>query len=297
MISESARLQSRQNYRQEATETLSYYDSVAKIISFTPGIFSDLLLLPFAGGLLSAAYMGYQFNPTEIKKGIPPIVLLHGSGFNESEFIVARYFLNKDTYGSILSFNMEGLVLPDTDIGVDDHAKGIVREKFQEIARLTECNTIIPIGHSMGGVIAAYYAECFAEEDVLIMEDIFTVASPAQGTPTLDFIWTHISPNFKNGKRHNQMSASGGESYQDFSKELCMKAQESERQKKRRYHCVRSITDWAVPFQSGLYTDDPDRILTYNYVGHYGIIALPSTWNWMTPALDRVYTNYSRVPK
>jgi len=85
--------------------TLAAYKSetVSKVASTTIAIFSDLCLMPLAAGLLAAAYAGYNFNPTVIKEGLPAIVLLHGSGFNESEFVIGRYFLNKPKYGSVFS--------------------------------------------------------------------------------------------------------------------------------------------------------------------------------------------------
>lgn len=284
--------QSSQNYSPSNLEeqTPGYYENMKKIASFAPAIISDLFCFPFAVGLVSVACMGYNFNSSQIKKGITPIILLHGSGFNESEFVIARYFLDNKNYGSIFSFNIEGLVTTDLTKGIDDYAAGIVREKIKEIAKLTECRRVITLGHSMGGMIAAFYAENFSEEDNIQADHVFTVASPLKGTPTLDFIWSYISENLKNSKRNQQMSASGGKSVSGFCAKLCDQALESEQKGIRNYYSIYSETDFAVPFKSGKLTENSDRIFAYNNVGHYGIIALPTTWYWVASKLDNIYS-------
>lgn len=172
-------------------ENLPSTETVKKVISFAPSVITDLLLLPLAGHLLSNARMAYDFgvdfNPTleEIKKGLPAIVLLHGSGFNESEFIIAREYLNKEQYGSVFSFNLNGLIMYGDKDGIDDYANGIISI--------------------------------------------------------------------------------------------------------RNYYNVYSKADWAVSYETGKLTENPERVLAYNFVGHYGLIALPTTWNWVTSILDKIY--------
>lgn len=75
-------------------------------------ILIDVLLLPGALVLLLVACCKPDFNPKpeEVKYGKTPILLLHGSGFNQSEWVVGRQFLKKKQYGSIFSLNYDGLV-------------------------------------------------------------------------------------------------------------------------------------------------------------------------------------------
>jgi len=97
---------------------------------------------------------------------------------------------------------MEGLIIPDFTKGIDDHAYEIVRQTIKKITELTKCNTLVPIGHSMGGMIAAFYAENIAEEENIMAEHVFMIGSPAKGTPTPDFIWAYISDSLRRTKRH-----------------------------------------------------------------------------------------------
>lgn len=276
----------------ERDESYKCCETLWVVARLSCGIFSDILLLPFAAGLLATAKLGYNFNPNpeDIKKGKTPIVLLHGNYFNESEFVVGRYFLNKEQYGSVFSFNLEGYLSIDKEKGIDDHAYGKAREKIKEITKITECNSVILLGHSMGGVIATFYAENIAEEDEIEANHVFTVDSPVKGTPTLDFIWTNISENIRSIKRMHQMSISGGKSvHKGFAQNLSQQAWDSEAKGIRNYYSIHSLADWAVPFESGMLTKIPDRVFTYNYLGHYGPIADPRTWIWVNSHMDTIY--------
>lgn len=170
------------------------------------GNYYETLLVP-AAGLALLAYSGYNFNPqdNEIKKGITPILLLHGSGFNESEFVVARYYLNQPKYGSVFSLNIEGILSRDPTKGIDDYAFGIVGETIKKIITLTQCNSVIPIGHSMGGMIAMFYAEYFSEEDQIEVKHAFPIASPIKyrivghhGIIALPTTWIWINSKLDN---------------------------------------------------------------------------------------------------
>jgi len=254
-------------------------------------IFFDFLLLPGAAVLLLTAACKLDFNPTEkdVKKDKIPILMLHGSGFNETEWIVGRQFLNKKEYGSVFSLNYDGLISNDPRKGIDDYAKGKIREEIKRIKMLTGQDRIILMGHSMGGLIAGYYAEHCADADNIKVEHVISIASPWQGTPIIDYKWKWKGKTAKENetKRHQQMSVSGGTFDEpEFRQNLVQKALESERQGVRKYYNIWSTTDYAVPCDSGCLTKENKRQRSFTYLGHYGIVIWPSVWLQVRSWLD-----------
>lgn len=243
-------------------------------------VFIDLALLPAAGILLLYMLAKPNFDPAEPKKDAVPILLLHGSGFNESEWIFGRQFLKKEQYGSVFSLNYAGLVSNEPTKGIDDYAADKVRAKIRQIKELTGQNRIILIGHSMGGLIAGHYAERLAAEDEMQVDHVMSIGSPWKGSPVIDrFI---AGPNAP--KRYSQMSSSN-----QFRQELVTAALQSERQNLRKYYSVGSEMDFLVPGAVSNLTEAPERQKMVSYLGHYGIIASVSVWRQIRLWLDEAY--------
>jgi pimeloyl-ACP methyl ester carboxylesterase len=262
------------------------FEKAIEIASAVPrailGTALDLPLLPAAGGLILYMLSKPNFDPKEPKRNAVPILLLHGNGFNESQWILGRGFLKKEGYGSIFSLNYDGLVTNDPKKGIDDYAAGKVREKILQIKRLTGQDGLILVGHSMGGMVAGYYAENLAAKDGVNIEHVISISSPWRGTPTIDRL--KVGPFTQ--KRFTQMSTENR-----FRQNLVAKALDSERAGRRKYYCIASTTDPAVPELAGILTEDPRRQRVYSYMGHYGVVASPSVWNQVRSWLDQIYAN------
>lgn len=257
-------------------------------------ILVDIGLLPAALLLLVSAALGHNPNPKDkdVKMGKVPILLLHGSGFNQSEWLVGRRFLNRKEYGSVFSINYDGLASNDPGKGIEDYALGPVSAEVRRIKKLTGCDKVIVIGHSLGGLVAGYYAEHGAERDGVTVEHVITIASPWQGTPAVDMFWKlggWFSQDHET-KRHQQMSVVGGtKADPQFRQRLVAKARESEVRGVRRYYNIWSTTDYAVPSACGCLTLDIRRQRSFSYLGHYGIIAAPCVWRQARSWLDIIY--------
>lgn len=264
-------------------------------------ILLDVLLLPGALVLLLAACCKPNFNPKaeEVKYGKIPILLLHGSGFNQSEWVVGRQFLKKEQYGSVFSLNYDGLVSNDPNKGIEDYARDKISAEVKRIKVLTGSDKVILMGHSMGGMIAGYYAEHFAEADEVNIEHVISIATPWQGTPMVDSFWK-LGGRFskeKETKRHQQMSISGGtHAYPNFRQTLVAKALESERRGVRKYYNIWSTTDYAVPGSQGNLTEDPRRQRSFSYLGHYALVAWPSVWLQTRSWLNEIYASEKESP-
>ncbi len=264
----------------------SYFVNIINVITCIPRMtFScivDLALVPFAGMLLVLSCVGYNFNPTVVKKNKIPTILIHGSGFNESEWIVGRYFLNKEEFGSVFSFNLDKVLGNDSSMGIGDHADKI-RTEIKRISDISESTEVVLIGHSMGGMVSGYYAENYAYSDNIIVKHVITIGSPWQGTPTLNVVG-------RNTKRHREMTVQGyNDDDPNFRANLVSQCLTSEREGRRCYYNIWSSTDLAVPCDYGRLTSVLMRQLKYTAVGHYAIIAYPCTWYQIIKWLEPLY--------
>ncbi|MBS0625664.1 MAG: alpha/beta fold hydrolase [Verrucomicrobia bacterium] len=243
-------------------------------------ILIDILLLPAAGILLLAMLAKPKFDPESPKQNGVPILLLHGSGFNESEWAFGRMFLKNDNYGSVFSLNYDKMASNDPTKGIDDYAAEKVREKIQEIKRLTNQDELIIIGHSMGGLIAGDYADKFSKEDGVKVKHIISLASPWQGSPVVDRFLA--GPN--DPKRYKHMSTDN-----PYRKELVENTLRAERNGDLKLYNIGSETDFLVPGFSSFITEDPRRQKMFEYLGHYGIIVSIQAWLQVRTWLDSIY--------
>lgn len=242
-------------------------------------IIIDLSLLAPAAILVIIAMCGVKFDPTEPKQDKIPILLIHGNGFNETEWVLGRQFLKKEHYGSVFSLNYDGLLTNDSKMGIDDYAKEKISHKIKEIKKATGQNEIILIGHSMGGLIASQYAENIAVDDKTTIKHIISIATPWQGAPLLNFV-----PESMISKRLQQMSP-----HNPWRKNLVENALKSERMGTRKYYHLNSTTDIMAPSPYSNLSEDPRRQYTLSYLGHYGIIGSPHVWWQIRDWLDKAY--------
>lgn len=237
-------------------------------------ILIDLCLLPFFVPLILLYFLGYK-PKTHLIKHKTPILLLHGSGFNETEWIVGRLFLGKK-YGSVFSLSYDDMFGRKIHKGIDDFAKEEIRNKCREICELTNQKEIILIGHSMGGLVASYYAENVAKLDDIKVKRVISIASPWRGSKSIDGAKKLITRY--NSKRYNQMSFDS-----PFSKELRATASQNDI-----YYNIFSSNDLMVGNMSGTISDQTGQS-NLSYCGHYSIIVNPFTWQIICRLLDRLY--------
>jgi pimeloyl-ACP methyl ester carboxylesterase len=248
-------------------------ETVEKITCFALSILSDLVMTFFAAGLLLIAFCyKSNFDPSaeEVKKDRTPILMIHGNGFNEIQWVVGRQFLSGDQYGSVFTLNLDGLISNKTGLGIDDYAQK-VNNKITEIKTLTGRNDITLIGHSMGGLVASYCAENLIDEKTQINQ-IITISSPWHGSPLLQYV-TKITENFfpslfKEPKRYRQMN---NEDY--FLDHLKKQVFKSEKEGKRNYYSIYSEADLAVLGESGRLHNKAkhinNRSKSYPFLGHF----------------------------
>jgi pimeloyl-ACP methyl ester carboxylesterase len=105
-------------------------------------------------------------------KGGRPILLIHGYINHGSVWFFQKRKLEKLGLGPIYTVNLGNPLL-----SIETYAEK-VRSKAEAISRLTGHRDLILIGHSMGGVVASWYATHYPNQ----VTDLITIGSPLAGT-------------------------------------------------------------------------------------------------------------------
>ena len=103
-----------------------------------------------------------------------PILLIHGYLQNASNWVFLKRKLCQRGFGPIYTLN-----LAHPFRSISDYAE-LVSQKAKAIAEETNTYDLILIGHSMGGLVSAWYAAKFAEPGKV--SDVITIGSPMGGT-------------------------------------------------------------------------------------------------------------------
>jgi pimeloyl-ACP methyl ester carboxylesterase len=253
----------------------------------------EVCLLPLAGILLAVAWVQrwwwwwwprtvhlhskHTVVPTNAKIGV---LLLHGSGFNRTEWLFGRAWLAWTFPSGVFSvhaIDYAGLISNAHGDGIDMYARGPIHQQLVQLSHQTGIKRWCLVGHSMGGTAAVYYfvnqVGIHAGIQVLHVD---TIGSPWQGAPVIDWLTQETLP-----VRYQQMQAGS-----TFLANL--------RRDAYPYHgsitTYGSDVDFMVPGHA--WAQDPndptnsDR--TFFWVGHYGLVACPALWHAITARLISV---------
>jgi pimeloyl-ACP methyl ester carboxylesterase len=118
--------------------------------------------------------------PTEAK---PPVVLLHGFIDNRSVFVLLRRNLAQHGRQHVESLNYSPLTC---DIRT---AAELLGRHIEEICERTGHDRVDIVGHSLGGLIARYYAQCLGGD--LHVRTLVTLGTPHSGTRVAPLMNAH----------------------------------------------------------------------------------------------------------
>jgi pimeloyl-ACP methyl ester carboxylesterase len=139
-----------------------------------------------AAGALSSLLCGLcECRPTP-RQGAVPILLIHGSGFNQSEWLPLRAYLANDTrIGPTYTVNLGGLCWHDRSSSIHDLAvKRVLPVLERMFSESGGARQAILVGHSMGGLIAAEVAENLSKPGEILK--VISICSPFWGAPIME---------------------------------------------------------------------------------------------------------------
>jgi len=249
------------------------------------GILSDIAIIPLALFFHSLFKLGIPYRPLYPNRTtsslsassvipLPPrktLVLIHGSGFNAWEYVIGVQYLHKyysTAISSILTIDYD--YVPYSSHGIECFATSCLLPVIQNEHKKYGTKDYIIIGHSLGGLIGAYYTELLSEKEGVNIEMVITIATPWRPPPVLDFVQKYTK--YKHGPRYKEMAHTV-----PLIPNLIETIKKSMKNNKRKYHCVASLGDHLVrPGQFEM--NDVSSNIIYKVAGHYSIIASPWLW-------------------
>jgi triacylglycerol lipase len=188
------------------------------------------------------------------RKGHHPIVLVHGFQHNRTAWLYLRMRLRHAGFGPITSLNLRGHT-------IEAMAEQLGRELGDEEVTL--------IGHSMGGLVCAYYAEFLAPPHRV--RRVITLGTPLQGTRLTAFL----------GSRLTQQMCVGSPFITHLERELRINSVTPY------FHLASQRDNLIVPPQSAILRRYPDRERILPWQGHMTLLFSPTVarqlLDWLRP--------------
>jgi len=218
-----------------------------KYLFWTKALLGESVIFIFSCFLPLFQKIDLKWKSSSYKKQ-RPILLIHGYLHNSYDWFYHGRRLKKQGLGPIFTLN-----LGDSFSSIHSHAKR-VEEKVKQIANETNTQELILIGHSMGGVVASYFALNIAKENTIT--DIVTIASPLRGT---------FMANFGFGLSAKEMKKNS---------EFILKLKEKiEKENDINFYHIATITDQLVrPYDSALIGKNINREYIVNGIGHASLL-------------------------
>jgi pimeloyl-ACP methyl ester carboxylesterase len=230
---------------------------------------SELLTL-FAGAFSSVLCGFCECRPAP-RTGALPVLLIHGSGFNQSEWLPLRAYLATDPrIGPTYTVNFGGLCWHDKSSSIHDIAVDCIMPVLELMFRDTSARKAVLVGHSLGGLIAAEVAENVAKSGEIVK--VITICSPFLGAPIMEHA-LKVCPS----KETDQQMRVGS----PYLQAVCAGILHKDAQGKGTiYYQIGSRMDVIVPASHAvLPLSHEQRRRVYNGPeGHYSVVLSPRVW-------------------
>lgn len=182
------------------------------------------------------------------KRNNNPILLIHGFCNSSVVWWYHGKKFSKEGFGPIYTINLGSPLL-----SIEQYAHKVAK-KVEQILQETGKKNIILIGHSMGGLVASYYALNLAP--LKTVSDIIAIASPFQGTKVA---------LIGAGKCAHQMRY-----HSPFVEELSAKILQD---KKIRFYFIAASKDHIlIPVDSALLDKGKRRQYLIDDTGHFAVL-------------------------
>lgn len=222
---------------------LGMHNSLSSPLSFTFALTKELFF-QFVS-VCSRPFFPHFISPSIHREGKLPIFLVHGYLERPSLWGWFRRALLQYEVGSI---HLIALHLPYGSL------EELALQLKRNIARLEGKKPCILIGHSMGGLVCSYYAECLEEGKQV--EKVITIGSPFSGT---------LMARFGRGNSAKQMLPS--------SPFLCHLQDKLQISTRSYLYIASSQDNLIIPFSSALGVDNPHhQNLCFPHLGHISLL-------------------------
>lgn len=184
-----------------------------------------------------------------------PIILIHGYRHNQTAWLWMRRRLKKAGLGPIYSLTLKGNRGP-----IQRYAEQ-VQALAEQVTKETGQSTLVLIGHSIGGVVASFYAEYLAPPGTV--SHVITISSPLKGTRAASLLSAASARQVRPGAH--------------LVKDLAKRIEAN--QSLRYCHITSQFDNFLLPHQSGLIGADAahQRILSAH--GHTMLLLSPTVAN------------------
>jgi pimeloyl-ACP methyl ester carboxylesterase len=245
-------------------------------VSTTIATLGDFVCLPAAAVSVFYSYFIENQDSPCPRVNHPAILLIHGSSGNHGTLAYGVARLSKDFPHSVFTVQYDGVFMTDKYKSIDEYVP-LITQKCQDIQRKTQQNRIFLVGHSLGGLLAARFAQKEAFKHNIDVPAIVTIGSPWRGSHLINKIWSV-------GKAKRRLEDMRPESVflKDLNSELCPNV---------RYFCVGSTDDLLVPYGQAI----PEKRslqhvdhLKLQGVGHYTLIVFPVVWDFVEDVIARL---------
>lgn len=155
------------------------------IIQYTTSITLELISFILFAVRTPVDLPYYDPKPKEINRGGTPILLVHGYLQTSASWLYFRHCFSKARIGPVYTIN-----LGSPFHSIEEYAEK-VRKKANQIAYETNRRDLVLIGHSMGGLVSAYYATHLAPDETVV--SVITIGSPLHGTKIAQLGFGHAA--------------------------------------------------------------------------------------------------------
>lgn len=180
-----------------------------------------------------------------------PILLIHGYLHDSSAWTFLKQAWSQSGLGPIYTLNLAHPFLSIRDYGAQ------VAKKAEKIAQERGRNDLVLIGHSMGGLVASWYASKLAPPTKELQ--VITIGSPLHGTHVAAIA---IGPNGREMRR-------GSEFIEELQRGIDRCSQIDF------YHIASMADQLILPGSSGKRGRDPNQEYILNDIGHLTLLFSP----------------------
>lgn len=214
-------------------------------------------------------YYHTKYNPSHLPQGMQTkIFCLHGTADRVSAFEFLAEGMIKNLPNNIASIHIVSFEGRGQGYGIDYFAKQLIdkiKKSNNSKKNKDDMDDIILMGHSRGGLIAAYFAEYLAKEAKINVRAVFTIGSPFGGSSLAVWPLTWISTSI------HQMQIDS-----DFLKSLVKKIQQSDIV----YYHVAARNDAIVSLDS-TYSKRNNPAIIFHNNGHLSLMTSPELLDYL----------------